>query len=195
MGRDRNNTEMKATGSSWFKRVFSSRNVTVAELEAEVEREGPEAQNNLGVLFTFTERAAPAADCFRRAAERGDTVAQYNLALSYEQGRGVLRDLQEAQRWYLRAAESGDASAQFHLGISFHRESFSGESAAAEELKIEALKWLLLAAAQGHHNAERSCEPLILSMNPIQTEETNRRLAAFRRGGDQDLQAGANAAS
>ena len=49
---------------------------------------------------------------YRRAAEQGDVLAQYNLGWMYENGRGVGRDRVEAVRWYRLAAEQGDADAQ-----------------------------------------------------------------------------------
>jgi TPR repeat protein len=40
------------------------------------------------------------------AAEQGDYLAQYNLALAYANGRGVSIDPIEALRWYRPAAAS-----------------------------------------------------------------------------------------
>ena len=42
-------------------------------------------------------------------AEAGDEVAQYNLGVMYDNGRGVLQDYKEAVKWYRLAAEQGDA--------------------------------------------------------------------------------------
>src|SRR5262245_39691075 len=56
----------------------------------------------------------------RPLAEQGDARAQYNLAVSYEQGWGVSQDLAEAARWYRRAAEQGYSLAQHNLG-EFYR--------------------------------------------------------------------------
>ena len=50
-----------------------------------------------------------AAQWFRRAAEQGVVDSQYNLALLYEAGRGVDRNLREAYRWFAVAANAGDA--------------------------------------------------------------------------------------
>ena len=170
---------------SWWKKIFSAPYLTAVELQANAEREGPEAQNNLGILFLCCDRfetdSTAAAQCFRTAAEQGHSVAQYNLGVSYEQGRGVVRDRNEAQKWFLKAAEQGDGSAQFHLGVKLHRDSVDPGNVATEDCKIEALKWLLLAAAQGHHNAETSCNTLILRMSHLQLEESNRRVAAFNK--------------
>jgi TPR repeat protein len=45
---------------------------------------------------------------FRKAAERGDTRAQHNLAGMYFIGDGVKKDRVWAYAWILRAAADGD---------------------------------------------------------------------------------------
>ncbi len=40
-------------------------------------------------------------------AEQGNASAQYNLALMYDNGKGVLKDYKEAVKWYRKAAEQG----------------------------------------------------------------------------------------
>ena len=52
-------------------------------------------------------------------ANRGDAEAQFNLALCYDEGKGVAIDQAEAVRWYRRAADQGDASAQHNLGVCY----------------------------------------------------------------------------
>jgi uncharacterized protein len=52
-------------------------------------------------------------------AEDGDSAVQYNLALMYEYGNGVLQDYKEAIKWYTLAAEQGDAMAQNNLGVMY----------------------------------------------------------------------------
>lgn len=47
----------------------------------------------------------------RKAAEQGNTAAQYNLGMLYEDGSGVKKDLQEALKWYGKAAEQGEPDA------------------------------------------------------------------------------------
>ena len=41
---------------------------------------------------------------FKKAAEKGDATAQYNLGLMYEHGKGVAKDLHLALHWYNKAA-------------------------------------------------------------------------------------------
>lgn len=48
--------------------------------------------------------ATKAVALFRRAAEQGDPLAQYDLGYCYEHGIGVARDLSAAGDWYRRAA-------------------------------------------------------------------------------------------
>jgi uncharacterized protein len=36
---------------------------------------------------------------YRRAAEQGDSLAQYSLGLLYDRGQGVPRDIVEASKW------------------------------------------------------------------------------------------------
>ena len=49
-----------------------------------------------GVGNNWTE----AVKWYRRAAEAGHHVAQYNLAVSYAEGRGVTRDFRLAYMWF-----------------------------------------------------------------------------------------------
>jgi TPR repeat protein len=51
---------------------------------------------------------ARAAGLYRRAAELGDTYAQFNLAAMIDQGLGGLeRDVSQAIKWFRRAADGG----------------------------------------------------------------------------------------
>ncbi len=50
-------------------------------------------------------------DC-QKKAERGDALAQYNLAVMYDDGRGIPQDFQKAIYWYTKAAKQGDTKAQ-----------------------------------------------------------------------------------
>jgi uncharacterized protein YgiM (DUF1202 family) len=50
-------------------------------------------------------------------AEGGKPQAQFNLALLYSNGLGVVRAPQIAQRWFLAAAEQGNVQAQYNLAL------------------------------------------------------------------------------
>ena len=55
----------------------------------------------------------------KRLAEGGDKIAQYNLGVMYENGRGVPQDYKEAVKWYTKCAEQGAADAQYNLGVMY----------------------------------------------------------------------------
>ncbi|MBP6647301.1 MAG: sel1 repeat family protein, partial [Burkholderiaceae bacterium] len=48
---------------------------------------------------------------YRMAAEQGDAIAQFNLAVSYVKGLGVTRDLGKAHMWLSFSARYGDRQA------------------------------------------------------------------------------------
>ena len=99
----------------------------------------------------------------KKAAERGDASAQYNLGLHYADGRGVARDDAEAVKWYLKAAEQGNANGQFELGYMYE----SGRGIAKDEM--EAVQWYQKAATQGNTDAMRR----LGKMNTKLTEEAD----------------------
>lgn len=53
---------------------------------------------------------------YRLAVEEANLEAQFQLGQMYSQGRGVPRDVSEAETWYRKAANRGHASAQHRLG-------------------------------------------------------------------------------
>jgi len=52
---------------------------------------------------------------FVKAAEQGDTDAQYELGLMYEKGRGVPKDYAKAAEWFSKAAAQGNTEAMDSL--------------------------------------------------------------------------------
>lgn len=58
---------------------------------------------------------------FRPFAEQGNAVAQYNLGVMYQLGRGITKDEAEAVKWYRKAAEQGLAPAQHNLGFMYEQ--------------------------------------------------------------------------
>ena len=164
----------------WFSRLFRSPNrSTPSELQAVADEEGPDAQNNLGALFSNNDLRSEAAISYRKAADRGHAMAQSNLALMYSTGDGIGRDDGLAFHWFGRAATQGHATAQFHMGNRCHRASLSLAGPAAQEARIEAFKWFQLAFAQGYPNAEVCCERVNIAMSGEEVAESHRRIGAF----------------
>lgn len=53
-----------------------------------------------------------------KAAENGDTTAQFELGLNYYKGKGVNQDYAKAIQWLTKVADRGNADAQFIYGIA-----------------------------------------------------------------------------
>ncbi len=77
------------------------------------------AQNSFqnGVEYYENGKYDKAVPIFRDLAEQGDAVAQYNLGVCYENGRGVTQSYTEAVKWLKQAAEQGYAEAKEALNI------------------------------------------------------------------------------
>ena len=85
---------------------------------------------------------ATAVKIWTPLAEKGSRVAQFNLAVIYDDGMGIPEDNAEAAKWYRKAAENGFPQAQLILGIMY----VEGEG--VPEDNEEGLKWLRKAAKQ-----------------------------------------------
>jgi tetratricopeptide (TPR) repeat protein len=80
---------------------------------------------------------------FRKAAEKGNAEAQYNLGSAYT----ALNDNTNAIEWYRKAMEQGYANAQYELGILY----ISGKN---KNLKKEGKELIHKAAVQGFLKAK-----------------------------------------
>ena len=69
------------------------------------------AQTEVGFTYQCKGDDAEAASWYRKAADRGDAAAQYNLGVAYDTGQGVPRDPIQAYKWYDVAAARFPASA------------------------------------------------------------------------------------
>lgn len=83
-------------------------------------------------------------------ADQGDSEAQYNLGVMYNNGQGVPQDYAEAVKWYRLAAEQGLKEAQGGLAYLYT----SGQGVPQDY--AEAVKWYRLAAEQGSARAQGS---------------------------------------
>nr|MCS5587697.1 sel1 repeat family protein [Porticoccaceae bacterium] len=63
------------------------------------------------------ENAAEAVKWYRKAAEQGLAVAQYNLAKMYRRGEGVPKNKIKAYLWYSLAKAQGHEDAKHNLKI------------------------------------------------------------------------------
>ena len=57
---------------------------------------------------------------YLKSAKLGSPAAQYNLAVSYQDGEGVAQDYEQAVFWYGKSAAQGDADSQRNLGVLYY---------------------------------------------------------------------------
>ena len=141
-----------------------------------------EAQFSLGLKFAGEGAAhdyAQAAVWYLKAADQSHSLAQFNLGIMYATGQGVPRDEATSMGWMQKAAELGDAGAQHHIGMKLHRASLDGLPGTASEFRIQAYKWLQLAAAQGYRSSEAAWAFVALGMTREDVADGGRRIAAF----------------
>jgi TPR repeat protein len=169
---------------SWLRRWFHGSGAPMVPAPPTASgSEGAEAQFLRGVKFANADGVAQdyaqAAEWFARAAEQNHALAQYCLANLCELGRGVTRDEAKALTWLTRAAKLGHAGAQYKLGVQQHVTCRTGGTNGTAERRIEAFKWVRLAAAQGYHGAQTACEFVALGMTQEEVAEAERRAADF----------------
>ena len=155
---------------------------------------------------------ATAVEIWRPFAEQGHAIAQYNLAIMYQNGEGVPQDPSRAASWYRRAAEQGDSMAQSNLGSIYRQgrgvpqnyaEATSWYRRAAEQGDIKAqhnlaiMYWegkgvtrnpvmayvlQILAAAEGHEGARHNREITLKMLSHEQVTEAQRMATEWRIG-------------
>ena len=167
----------------FFRRVFSRPQEPAGETtETRAGHGDAEAQFSLGVKFAregATQDYPQAAQWYLKAAAQSHSLAQFNLAIMYASGQGMARDEVKSLGWMQKAAELGDAGAQHHLGLKLHRASLAGLPEAAPESRIQAYKWLRLAAAQGYRGSGAAWAFVALNMTREDVADGGRRIAAF----------------
>ncbi len=106
------------------------------------------AQIFLGAMYEFENAAVSksdtkAANWYRKAAQQGNALGQYNLGVMHANGKGVPQSYSEAMKWYKKSAAQGSGNAANSIGF-LHEKGFGVASS-----DIEAANWYLKAAQQG----------------------------------------------
>ncbi len=106
-----------------------------------------------------------ALQIFIPLAEKGDMIAQFNLAKMYRKGRGIPKDYKTAVKWFTFSAEQGNAKAQYHLGVAH---SFG--LGVVPDYKI-ALKWFNRSAEQGNTFSQYHLSRLFYLRNGVKEDK------------------------
>ena len=128
-----------------YKAAFPKCKVSAIQVDAK-------SQAALGVMYSkgqgVGQSYSEAMKWYRKAADQGFTIAQFNLGTMYMKGQGGAQSHSEAIKWYRKAADKEHAEAQFNLGNLYARGQGVGQSYS------EAIKRYRKAADQGHAEAQ-----------------------------------------
>jgi len=106
----------------------------------------------LAVLAILTLLAWPHIQLanLRTKAEKGDVNAEYSLGICYSDGKlGLVKDDNEAMKWYRKAAEQNVAEAEVLVGIDCVKSHDASEDVnVRSRYATEAIKWFSKAAEQ-----------------------------------------------
>jgi TPR repeat protein len=109
---------------------------------------------------------ASAAKLFKPLAEKGNALAQYQIALMHRMGLGLTKDQKEAKKWSRLAAKQGNSDAQLMLG-SLYAKAEGGESADV----VNAYMWYEASAKEGNTEAKKELVSLEKEMTPQQLSD------------------------
>lgn len=110
------------------------------------------------------------AEKYRKAAEEGNSYAQYCLGICYETGNGVPQDHNQAFKWYREAKDGTDVPDEWIDAVKWYRKAAEqGDALSQKNLAWcyangkgvpeddgEAVKWYRKAAEQGETTAQNS---------------------------------------
>lgn len=144
-----NSTKTKTTSQESKATNPKAERPSVAQHEYE---EGENYFYGRGVKQDYVE----AVSWFRKAAEQGEKIGQYNLARCYYYGNGVYQYYEVAIVWLRKAADQGYSEAQWWLGECYE----VGSGVSQDKLKAE--YWYRKAAKQENENAKPALKRLNL---------------------------------
>lgn len=106
------------------------------------------AQFNLGYFFYLNQNFEAARWWYGEAASRGNSKAQFELAMLYRDGVGTAKNPVKAAQWIQKSAAQGESAAQLELGVIYDL----GEGLKKDQDK--AVYWYTQAAQQGNDTAQ-----------------------------------------
>jgi len=151
---------------------------SLAQIKAAAARGDAKAQTQLGASYISSGNHDEAVKWFRRAAEQGDTEAQYwlgnhllaRMSQVAKDKEAAARESREAVKWLTMGATKGHPPSQFQLGRCYE----GGAGVKAD--KIEAY---YLASKHGSMSAKTSLDRLILNFTSEEIAEGQNRADSF----------------
>ena len=121
--------------------------VTEAELQASLDEYFEATELSDRRNMPTQEMQDDATELYESAASKGNVFAMHNLAVRYEHGIGIPKDLERAAEWYALSAKLGFAGSQNNLGDMYEK----GEG--LPQSYVHAIYWYTMAAMQGEPTA------------------------------------------
>jgi TPR repeat protein len=134
----------------------------------------------LGRAYDKNNNYAEALKWYRKAADRGLAIGQYNLGVMLRDGHALSQNYAEAVKWFRKAADQGNALAQNDLGAMYA----NGQGAA--QSFSEAAKWFRRAADQGNAMAQASLG-LLYDIGQGVARDYAQAAAWYRKAADQGV--------
>ncbi len=139
---------------------FSTEGLSAEQLLTAAQQGDKYAQLMLGALYEdgkggVEQSYQTALHWYLKAARQDYPKAQHNLALLYEDGRGIKQDYRQAAIWYEKAASAGFSESQNNLAVLY----LLGKGVGKDRAYAEQL--LHQAAAEGNANAQRNLKMLL----------------------------------
>ncbi|PHS09982.1 MAG: hypothetical protein COA78_11660 [Blastopirellula sp.] len=100
-------------------KVVEKKITTFAQLMKQAESGDVEAQVKLGWHYDQKRELDKALSWYKKAANQGYAVGQFNVAEMLRDGAGVKQDKAKALEYYLKAAKQGYPKAQYCIGIMY----------------------------------------------------------------------------
>ena len=135
-----------------------------------------DSQDALGrlALEEETEESFKAARYWsEKAAAQGNVEAQTRLGTIFHEGLGVARDPEQAAWWFLQAVKQNHAGAQAMLGVATHL------GIGIDANRFEAMRLLMLSAAQGNEIAKAYLPTLNAELTPDEKSRIEQWIAAI----------------
>jgi len=130
----------------FVKLALPARKAARAAVRARMARRMPRAPAARGPEVLSHPQMSAARDL--KAAQQGESAAQFSVAGLYYLGHGVAQNYEAAASWYRKAAAQGSALAQTNLGTMYY------EGRGVPQNFTVALSWYRKAADQGHPAAQ-----------------------------------------
>jgi len=122
---------------------------------------------------------AQAVVWYQKAANKGESQAQYELGLVYMSGEGVSKNYNEGVSWLKKAAEQGHAQAQYNLSLAYYKGNGVAKSS------TQSINWLTKSAEKGYEKAQNELGKTYRDGDEGVSKDLKQSIKWFRKSAEQ----------